>query len=126
MTTVEIKSGYRLTVADEMTMLRVARRLGERLPVRVVTTLLGAHALPPEYAGRSDAYVNLVCDQMIPAAVDVFCEGIAFSPAQCERVFAAARRHGLAVKPHAEQLSNTERRWLCGARLAVSLRMPGR
>ncbi|HRP98806.1 MAG TPA: imidazolonepropionase, partial [Rhodocyclaceae bacterium] len=119
---VEIKSGYGLTVADELKMLRVARRLGERLPVRVVTTLLGAHALPPEYAGRSDAYIDLVCDEMIPAAadehladaVDAFCEGIAFSPAQCERVFVAAQQHGLAVKTHAEQLSN-----LGGAALAA-------
>lgn len=121
-TTVEIKSGYGLTVADELKMLRVARRLGERLPVRVVTTLLGAHALPPEYAGRSDAYIDLVCNEMIPAAadehladaVDAFCEGIAFSPAQCERVFVAAQQHGLAVKTHAEQLSN-----LGGAALAA-------
>lgn len=113
-TTVEIKSGYGLTVADELKMLRVARRLGELRPVRVLTTLLGAHALPPEYAGRADDYVSLVCDAMIPAAarerladaVDVFCEGIAFSPAQCERVFQAAQRHGLAIKAHAEQLSN--------------------
>ena len=113
-TTVEIKSGYGLTVADELKMLRVARRLGELRPVRVVTTLLGAHALPPEYAGRADDYVSLVCEQMIPAAasesladaVDVFCEGIGFSPAQCERIFQAAREHGLAIKAHAEQLSN--------------------
>jgi imidazolonepropionase len=113
-TTVEIKSGYGLTVADELKMLRVARRLGELRPVRVVTTLLGAHALPPEYAGRADDYVSLVCEQMIPAAasesladaVDVFCEGIGFSPAQCESIFQAAREHGLAIKAHAEQLSN--------------------
>jgi imidazolonepropionase len=113
-TTVEIKSGYGLTLADELKMLRVARRLGELRTVRVTTTLLGAHALPPEYAGRADAYVSLVCEQMIPAAaaegladaVDVFCEGIAFSLAQCERVFQAAQRHGLAIKAHAEQLSN--------------------
>ena len=113
-TTVEIKSGYGLTVADELKMLRVARRLGELRPVRVVTTLLGAHALPPEYAGRADDYVSLVCEQMIPAAasesladaVDVFCEGIGFSPAQCERIFQAAQEHGLAIKAHAEQLSN--------------------
>ena len=113
-TTVEIKSGYGLTVADELKMLRVARRLGELRPVRVVTTLLGAHALPPEYAGRADDYVSLVCEQMIPAAasesladaVDVFCEGIGFSPAQCERIFQVAREHGLAIKAHAEQLSN--------------------
>ncbi|XKE43809.1 imidazolonepropionase [Halomonas organivorans] len=113
-TTVEIKSGYGLTVADELKMLRVARRLGDTLPVRVVTTLLGAHALPPEYQGRSDAYIDLVCDEMIPAAaaegladaVDVFCEKIAFSVAQCERVFQAAEAHGLPIKAHAEQLSN--------------------
>ena len=112
-TTVEIKSGYGLRVADELKLLRVARRLGEELPVRVVATLLGAHAVAPEYAGDSDGYIELVCDEMIPAAaaegladaVDVFCEAIAFSPAQCARVFAAARRHGLAVKAHAEQLS---------------------
>lgn len=85
-TTVEIKSGYGLTLEDELKMLRVARRLGTLRPVRVVTTLLGAHALPPEYAGNSDGYIDLVCQQMIPAAaqqgladaVDVFCEGIAF------------------------------------------------
>ena len=113
-TTLEIKSGYGLTVADELKMLRVARRLGELRPVRVLTTLLGAHALPPEYAGRADDYVSLVCDEMIPAAaherladaVDVFCEGIGFSPAQCERIYQAAQAHGLAIKAHAEQLSN--------------------
>ena len=113
-TTVEIKSGYGLTLADELKMLRVARRLGELRPVRVTTTLLGAHALPPEYAGRAADYVSLVCEQMIPAAasesladaVDVFCEGIGFSPAQCESIFQAAREHGLAIKAHAEQLSN--------------------
>ncbi|MBB3191768.1 imidazolonepropionase [Halomonas cerina] len=113
-TTVEIKSGYGLTVADELKMLRVARRLGEALPVRVVTTLLGAHALPPEYRDDGDAYIDLVCEEMIPAAaaegladaVDVFCEKIAFSVAQCERVFQAAKAHGLPVKAHAEQLSN--------------------
>ncbi|MFY0990231.1 imidazolonepropionase [Halomonas sp. C05BenzN] len=113
-TSVEIKSGYGLSVADELKMLRVARRLGEALPVRVVTTLLGAHALPPEFKDDSDAYIELVCREMIPAAaeqgladaVDVFCETIAFSVAQCERVFAAAEAHGLPVKAHAEQLSN--------------------
>ncbi|EHK72261.1 Imidazolonepropionase [Pseudomonas psychrotolerans L19] len=112
--TVEIKSGYGLTVADELKLLRVARRLGEALPVRVITTLLGAHAVPPEFQGDADGYVDLVCREMIPAAVaegladavDVFCEGIAFSPAQCERVFLAAREHGLPIKAHAEQLSN--------------------
>src|SRR5690606_921719 len=102
-TTVEIKSGYALDVAGELKMLRVARRLGQPeqggLPVRVATTLLGAHALPPEFAGNADGYIDQVCERMIPAAaegladaVDVFCEGIAFSPAQCERVFQAAHR----------------------------------
>ena len=111
---IEVKSGYGLDIETELKMLRVARRLGELRPVRVLTTLLGAHALPPEYAGRADDYVSLVCDEMIPAAaaegladaVDVFCENIAFSPAQCERVFQAAQRHGLPIKVHAEQLSN--------------------
>ncbi|MGM0701633.1 MAG: imidazolonepropionase [Pseudomonadota bacterium] len=113
-TTVEIKSGYGLDVASELKMLRVARRLGEELPVRVVTTLLGAHALPPEFKEDGDGYIDLVCREMIPAAtqagladaVDVFCEKIAFSVAQCERVFAAAEAHGLPIKAHAEQLSN--------------------
>ncbi len=113
-TTLEIKSGYGLTVADELKMLRVARRLGEQLPVHVVTTLLGAHTVPPEFQNDSDGYIDLVCNQMIPAAaaeglvdaVDVFCETIAFSVAQCERVFAAAKAHGLPIKIHAEQLSN--------------------
>lgn len=113
-TTVEIKSGYGLNVADELKMLRVARQLGDMLPVRVVTTLLGAHALPPEYENDSDAYIDLVCHEMIPAAVDagladavdVFCESIAFSVAQCVRVFRAAEQHGLPIKAHAEQLSN--------------------
>ena len=113
-TTVEIKSGYGLDVANELKMLRVARRLGEELPVRVLTTLLGAHALPPEYENDSDGYIELVCNEMIPAAaaegladaVDVFCEKIAFSVAQCERVFKAAQAHGLPIKAHAEQLSN--------------------
>jgi len=113
-TTVEIKSGYGLTLADELKMLRVARRLGEVAPINVATTLLAAHAVPPEYAGRPDDYITLVCDEIIPAAaaeqladaVDVFCERIAFSPAQCEKVFTAAARHGLPVKAHAEQLSN--------------------
>ncbi|EQM81369.1 imidazolonepropionase [Pseudomonas stutzeri] len=113
-TTVEIKSGYGLTTADELKMLRVARRLGEQLPVRVTTTLLAAHALPPEFADDSDGYIDLVCNEIIPAAaaegladaVDVFCEHIGFSASQCERVFVAAQAHGLPVKAHAEQLSN--------------------
>lgn len=113
-TTLEIKSGYGLTLDDELKMLRVARHLETLRPVRVTTTLLGAHALPPEYADDAEGYVDLVCQHMIPAAatqkladaVDVFCEGIAFSPTQCERVFQAAVAHGLAIKAHAEQLSN--------------------
>lgn len=113
-TTVEIKSGYGLTTADECKMLRVARRLGQALPVNVQTTFLGAHALPPEYRDNADGYIDKVCQEMIPAvaaenladAVDVFCEGIAFSVEQSERVFQAAQAHGLAIKAHAEQLSN--------------------
>ena len=113
-TTVEIKSGYGLSLEDELKMLRAACRLGRELPVRVLTTFLGAHALPPEFSGRPDAYIDEICERMLPAvaeagladAVDVFCEHIAFSPAQCERVFQAATRLGLPVKIHAEQLSN--------------------
>jgi len=113
-TAVEIKSGYGLDVETEAKMLRVARRLGRELPVTVYATFLGAHALPPEYRGRSDEYIDLVCKQMLPAlaaeglvdAVDVFCENIAFSVAQSERVLQAAAVLGLPVKMHAEQLSN--------------------
>jgi imidazolonepropionase len=115
-TTVEIKSGYGLDTENELKMLRVARRLGEDRAdaTRVVTTLLAAHALPPEFDGQADAYIDEICEVMIPAAaaagladaVDAFCEGIGFSPAQCARVFEAARRHGLPVKLHADQLSN--------------------
>jgi imidazolonepropionase len=114
-TAVEIKSGYGLELAAERKMLRVARRLGERYPVTVRTTFLGAHALPPEFAGRADAYIDEVCERMLPAladedlvdAVDVFCERIGFSLAQSERVFEAAARRNLPVKMHAEQLSNS-------------------
>ena len=121
-TTVEVKSGYGLDLETERRMLRAARALGEQRPVRIATTFLGAHALPPEFAGRPDDYVAAVSDEMMPAiaaegladAVDAFCEGIGFSPAQVERVFAAAARHGLPVKLHAEQLSN-----LHGAALAA-------
>ncbi|MFD1611186.1 imidazolonepropionase [Sphingomonas tabacisoli] len=110
-TTVEIKSGYGLTVADELKMLRAARSLAEVRDVRVSPTLLGAHAVPPEYAGDADGYVDLVCREMIPAAVgladavDGFCEGIGFTPEQTERVLAVAVTHGFRVKLHAEQLS---------------------
>ena len=113
-TTVEVKSGYGLNVATETKMLRAARRLGDMRPVTVVTTFLGAHALPPEFRDRADAYIDLMCDEALPAvagegladAVDVFCEKIAFNLEQTERVFRAARDHGLPVKLHAEQLSD--------------------
>jgi imidazolonepropionase len=111
---IEIKSGYGLALEHERKQLRVARRLGDAFGVTVKTTFLGAHALPPEYAGRSAEYIALVCDEMLPAlaaeglvdAVDVFCERIAFSLAETERVFVAARAFGLPVKLHAEQLSD--------------------
>lgn len=110
---IEIKSGYGLDLQSERKMLRVARALGERYPVTVYTTFLGAHALPPEFAGRADEYIDEVCTRMLPAladeglvdAVDVFCERIGFSLAQSERVLDAAVRRGLPVKMHAEQLS---------------------
>ncbi|WP_442783919.1 imidazolonepropionase [Collimonas fungivorans] len=113
-TTIEIKSGYGLDLHTERKMLRVARRLDASYPVTVYTTFLGAHALPPEYQGRADDYIRLVCDQMLPAlhaeglidAVDVFCENIGFSVAQSEQVFIAAGKLGLPVKMHADQLSN--------------------
>ena len=113
-TTLEIKSGYGLDVESEATMLRVARRVGELLPVTVRTTFLGAHALPPEYAGRADDYIDMLCSEMLPAlaaqglvdAVDAFCERIGFSHDQTARVFDVARRLGLPVKLHAEQLSD--------------------
>jgi imidazolonepropionase len=119
-TTVEIKSGYGLTLDDELKMLRAARRLGEARNIRVRTTLLAAHAVPPEYRGDPDGYVDLVCNAIIPAAVgladavDAFCEGIGFTPEQTDRIFTAAVAHGLPVKLHAEQLSN-----LNGAALAA-------
>ncbi len=113
-TTIEIKSGYGLDLQTERKMLRVARRLGASYPVTVYTTFLGAHAVPPEYQGRADAYIDLVCNEMLPVlhaeglidAVDVFCENIGFSVAQSERVFAVASKLGLPVKMHADQLSN--------------------
>jgi imidazolonepropionase len=121
-TTVEVKSGYGLELDAERRMLRVARGLSAKRRVRISTTFLGAHALPTDYADDADGYVALVCDDMMPAlakeglidAVDAFCEGIGFTPAQTQRVFAAARRLGLPIKLHAEQLSN-----LAGAKLAA-------
>ena len=127
-TTIEIKSGYGLSAADEAKMLRAARVLGEVRPVTVRTTFLGAHALPGEYAGDADGYIDLVCEAMIPQiaaagladAVDAFCENIGFTPAQTARVFEAARKHGLPVKLHAEQLSNQHGAALAARHQALS------
>lgn len=113
-TTVEIKSGYGLDLDSELKMLRVARRIGETSGLQVRTTFLGAHALPPEFAGRADDYVDHLCRDMLPAiaaagladAVDAFCEAIAFSPEQTARVFTTARELGLPIKLHADQLSD--------------------
>jgi imidazolonepropionase len=113
-TTVEIKSGYGLDLASERKLLRVIRRLGEALPVSVRATCLAAHALPPEYKDRADDYIEHICTEMLPAlaaeglvdAVDAFCEYLAFSPEQVERVFKVAQQLGLPVKLHAEQLSS--------------------
>ena len=113
-TTVEIKSGYGLSLKAELKSLQVARELGQRFPIGVCTTLLAAHALPSEFAGRADDYIDHVVQHIIPEAarlkladaVDAFCETIGFTPAQTRRVFEAAQAHGLPVKLHAEQLSN--------------------
>ncbi len=121
-TTVEIKSGYGLDLENETKQLRVARRLGDERAVDVVTTFLGAHALPPEADGDKDRFIDLVCREMLPQiarsrladAVDAFCEGIGFSVEQTARVFETARILGLPVKLHADQLSNLE-----GAALAA-------
>ena len=122
-TGIEIKSGYGLDIDTELRMLRSARAVGHQRPIRVRTTFLGAHATPAEYAGRDDAYIDEVCIPALRAAhaeglvdaVDGFCEGIAFQPAQIARVFDVAQELGLPVKLHAEQLSN-----LGGAKLAAS------
>ena len=120
-TTVEIKSGYGLNLETELKQLRVARALGKDLPVTVSTTFLGAHALPPEFEGDADGYIDAVCAMMPEVAksgladvVDAFCENIGFSPEQTKRVFQAARENGLPVKLHADQLSDLE-----GAKLAA-------
>lgn len=121
--TVEIKSGYGLNIETELKMLRVARRLGTLRPARIRTSYLAAHAVPPEYRGRADDYIGEVVLPGLDAAhaeglvdaVDGFCEGIAFSPAQIARVFDRAKALGIPVKLHAEQLSN-----LGGAKLAAS------
>ncbi len=113
-TAIEIKSGYGLRLADERKMLKVARELGRQYSVSIYTTFLGAHALPPEFAGRPDDYIRTVCDEMLPAlsdeglvdSVDVFCENIGFTVGQSEKVYERASKLGLPVKMHAEQLSN--------------------
>jgi imidazolonepropionase len=119
-TTVEIKSGYGLDYDSERRMLLAARALERRLPVKVVTSLLAAHAVPPEYAGRADEYIDTVCSEWLPGfareclegeptlvdMIDAYCEEIAFSAAQCDRLFAAARSHGWPVRLHAEQIGN--------------------
>lgn len=121
-TTIEIKSGYGLDIDTEKKMLRVARRLGEQNALTVRTTFLGAHALPAEFSGRASEYIDFVCKEMLPAvaaaglvdAVDAFCENIGFTQAQTRQVFEAARQHGMPVKLHAEQLSDSR-----GAALAA-------
>ena len=113
-TTIEIKSGYGLDLESEKKMLRVARQLGQRNAINVVTTFLGAHAVPPAFSGRADDYIDFICAKVLPViahenladAVDAYCDDIGFTRAQTQRIFEAARRYGLPVKLHAEQLSN--------------------
>ncbi|AGH42317.1 imidazolonepropionase [Paraglaciecola psychrophila] len=121
-TCIEVKSGYGLDLDTELKMLKVAKQISEHLPVSIIPTYLGAHTVPIEYRSNPDDYVQFVCDQVIPAVagqqlascVDVFCESIGFSPAQCRKIFAAAKTHKLNVKAHVEQLSD-----LKGAKLAA-------
>ena len=128
-TTLEIKSGYGLDCDNEIKMLRVAGQLETELGVRIQKTFLGAHALPPEFEGRSDDYISLVCDEMLPRvhaeglvdAVDVFIESIAFDVAQGERVLARAQELGLPVKAHVEQLSDLGGAAMAAARGALSV-----
>ncbi|WP_114785831.1 imidazolonepropionase [Vibrio tetraodonis] len=113
-TTVEVKSGYGLTLIDEIKMLRAAKTLQNHRKINIVTTLLAAHAVPPEYQGKADDYIQLICQEIIPlvaeeklaSCVDVFCESIGFNLEQTEKVFIAAKQYGLDVKGHTEQLSN--------------------
>ena len=121
-TTLEIKSGYGLDLETERKQLQVARAVGEQLPVRVKTTLLAAHAIPPEFKNNADGYIDEIVERILPTladeglvdAVDAFCESIGFSPAQTQRVFEAAQSLGLPVKLHAEQIANQQ-----GAQLAA-------
>lgn len=127
-TTIEIKSGYGLDLPNESKMLRVAQRLGELTGLRVKKTFLGAHAIGPEFKGNSQAYVDMLCQEMLPAlnaenlvdAVDVFCESIAFSLEQTEQIFSAAQGLNLPIKCHAEQLSNLGASQLAAERGALS------
>lgn len=113
-TSIEVKSGYGLTLGDEIKMLRAAKALEQERKVKITTTLLAAHALPPEFKDRADDYIQHICDDIIPlvaeeklaTSVDVFCESIGFNLVQTERVFEAAKKHGLHVKGHTEQLSD--------------------
>ena len=121
-TCIEVKSGYGLDLHTELKMLKVAKQIAERVPVNIIPTYLGAHTVPKEYRSNPDDYVQFICDQVIPViaqqqlanCVDVFCESIGFSPAQCRKIFAAAKTHKLDVKAHVEQLSD-----LKGAKLAA-------
>ena len=128
-TTLEIKSGYGLDCDNEIKMLSVAKKLGELYPVRVEKTFLGAHALPAEFVGRADAYIDLVCQDMLPKAhaeglvdaVDIFIESIAFNLEQAHRVFDAAAELGLPIKAHAEQLSDLGGSVMAAGRGALSV-----
>lgn len=128
-TTLEIKSGYGLDIETELKMLRVAKRIATVLPITIKTTFLGAHTVPVEYRGNPDHYIDLVCNEMMPAianekladAVDVFCEKIAFTLEQTERVFKAAQQHKLAIKCHAEQLSDSGSATLAASYHALSV-----
>lgn len=114
LTTIEIKSGYGLDLATEIKQLQVIKKLTENFPITVCPTFLGAHALPPEYQNKPDEYIDYLCEKVIPeiakqnlaTAIDAFCETIGFTPTQVERIFNAAHKYGLAIKLHAEQLSD--------------------
>lgn len=128
-TTIEIKSGYGLTIEAELTMLRAARILEAENDISIATTFLGAHAVPPEFKGRADDYIDHICNDMLPAAhaeglvdaVDGFCENIAFSRDQIKRVFEKARELGIPVKLHAEQLSDQKGAMLAADYKALSV-----
>lgn len=128
-TTIEIKSGYGLDLLTELKILRVAKQMSQMLPLTIKKTFLGAHAVPLEYQGRADEYIDLICEEMIPVVaeqaladcVDVFCERIGFDLAQTERVFATAKKYGLAIKCHAEQLSNMDATSLAAEYHALSV-----